>query len=119
MTLPLLFILARLLLALWFAIFSVLLTIEFSRAFVTDYGWPWRRRPGSNGRAALDLRVTVYTGIFALIAILSVPATVVSMTNPDTVRITPLTVCLLGLSLVLDVLVFDFWRLSHAARRLR
>ncbi len=71
MTLETLHFTVRMVLLLWSTVFMALLTRSLMLAFFADYGWPWRRRPGSNGRSALDLDIVIREGLFVILGLMS------------------------------------------------
>lgn len=96
----------------------VLIFIDLMAAFRADYGWPWRQRPGGNGRSRLDLRVTLWAGVFAAVGLLLLGAVVWTIADRrDEVRITPLGMGLMVLFALGAIFSFDVWRLARRERR--
>lgn len=50
------------------------ITVDLARGFLADYGWPWERKPGTNGRWRTDAMVLLLFGVMAMISVVSVVA---------------------------------------------
>jgi hypothetical protein len=51
-------------------------TWDAARGFYDDFGWPWRKRRGTNGRWRTDLLVVVLFGSITVISVIAVLALV-------------------------------------------
>lgn len=105
----------RLALVTWFLVTALLITRSLSIAYHDDYGLPWRRRSGVNGRAAVDLRVITYMALFAILALYSVITTARRLATVG-LEVTAGSVGISILTLLMDVAFFDLWRLARKER---
>ena len=107
---------ARLGLVVWSTIFLVLLTRSLALGYIADYGPPWRRKPGANGRAALDLDVVVREGLFAILGLLSTYSALRRIGRGEDTELSLPALLSTGYLLVFAVFSYRIWRKARAER---
>lgn len=105
----------RLVLVTWFFMTALLVTRSLILAYHADYGWPWRKKLGANGRAAVDLRVITYMALFAVLGLYSVTTTVRRL-GASGLEVSAGSLGVSVLVLLIDAAFFDLWRLARKER---
>lgn len=107
---------ARLGLMVWSTLFLVLLTRSLALAYHADYGWPWRKRPGANGRAALDLDILVREGLFSVLGLLSIVSALRRIGRGDDTELSLTALLSTGYLVVFAIFSYRIWRKARAER---